>query len=101
MPAAVPNRSPKRFASRWPCFATKFRQIRRCYLRTAPIRNTVVPPQFPNPSPVPAIFAPDGFLLNRLRFYDFPIAFSAGDFKTFLLWASEHKPEHVREIEML
>jgi len=46
-------------------------------------------------------FAPDGFLLNRLRFYDFPIAFSAGDFKTFVLWASEHKPEHVRESEML
>ncbi|MGA8027298.1 MAG: ABC transporter permease, partial [Bryobacteraceae bacterium] len=43
----------------------------------------------------------DGFLLNRLRFYSSPLAFTPDDLDTSLRWASEQKPEHLGEIEKL
>jgi serine phosphatase RsbU (regulator of sigma subunit) len=42
-----------------------------------------------------------GFLLNRLKFYDFALPLSSGDFETWLRWAAEHRPQHLAEIESL
>ncbi len=39
-----------------------------------------------------------GFLLNRLRSYPYPLAFSSGEFDTVLLWAREHAPRHIPEV---
>ncbi|MBV9226577.1 MAG: SpoIIE family protein phosphatase [Acidobacteriaceae bacterium] len=50
----------------------------------------------------PAFIIPaDGFLLNRLRFYSSPLAFTPDDLDTCLRWASEHRPQHLAEIESL
>jgi predicted permease len=43
----------------------------------------------------------NGFLLNRLNFYGSPLAFTADDLDTCLRWASEHRPQHLAEIESL
>ncbi len=43
----------------------------------------------------------NGFLINRLKFYPAPLAFTAGDLDSALRWAMEQKPRHVAEIEML
>jgi putative ABC transport system permease protein len=42
-----------------------------------------------------------GFLLNRLRFYGSPMSFTAADLETTLRWAGAHKPQQVKEIELL
>ncbi|MFL6350625.1 MAG: ABC transporter permease, partial [Bryobacteraceae bacterium] len=44
---------------------------------------------------------PNGFLINRLKFYPAPLAFTPGDLDSSLRWAAEQKPRHVAEIEML
>jgi putative ABC transport system permease protein len=40
-------------------------------------------------------------LVNRLRHYPHPMTLMPSDFETWLRWATEFKPEHVREIEGL
>lgn len=42
-----------------------------------------------------------GFLVGRLRHYPHALALTEGDFQTWKEWASEFRPEHVREIERL
>lgn len=42
-----------------------------------------------------------GFLLNRLRFYTFPLAFTPADLDTAFRWASEQRPQYLSEIETL
>jgi putative ABC transport system permease protein len=42
-----------------------------------------------------------GFLLNRLKHYPHPLAFTERDFDVWLRWAREFRPEHVKEIERL
>ena len=42
-----------------------------------------------------------GFLENRVRFYSYPLPFSTGDLESWLRWAREHSPAHVREIQSL
>jgi predicted permease len=43
----------------------------------------------------------EGFLLNRLRFYSAPLGFTSADLETSLRWASEQKPRHLQELELL
>ena len=43
----------------------------------------------------------DGFLLNRLKFYDAPMSFSAADLETSRRWAAERKPQQAAELELL
>ncbi len=43
----------------------------------------------------------NGFLINRLKFYPAPLAFTPGDLDSSLRWAKEQKQQHVAEIEML
>lgn len=43
----------------------------------------------------------NGFLINRLRFYRAAVAFTPGDLDSALRWATEQKPRHVGEIQML
>ena len=43
----------------------------------------------------------NGFLLNRLRFYSAPLGFTAADLETSLRWASEQRPRHLQELELL
>lgn len=43
----------------------------------------------------------NGFLINRLKFYPAPLAFTLGDLNSALQWAKEQKPWHVAEIGML
>jgi predicted permease len=43
----------------------------------------------------------DGFLLNRLKFFPAPLAFTPGDLESSLRWATEQKPRHVTEIDLL
>jgi serine phosphatase RsbU (regulator of sigma subunit) len=43
----------------------------------------------------------NGFLLNRLRFYGSPLGFTFADLETSLRWASDQKPQHVNELELL
>jgi predicted permease len=43
----------------------------------------------------------NGFLRNRLKFYSSPLAFSAADLETSLRWATEQKPQHIAELELL
>ena len=47
--------------------------------------------------PLPAT----GFLINRLRFHDAPLPFSAGDLDACARWAGEHAHDHLPEIEAL
>jgi serine phosphatase RsbU (regulator of sigma subunit) len=42
-----------------------------------------------------------GFLVNRLKFYAFPLPFSAGDIDAWQRWAKENKPDFLAEIETL
>ena len=42
-----------------------------------------------------------GFLENRVRFYSYPLPFSTADLESWLRWAREHSPAHVREIQSL
>lgn len=44
---------------------------------------------------------PDGFLVSRLRFHNGPLPLTPGDFETWLRWASEQRPNHIAELEML
>ena len=43
----------------------------------------------------------NGFLLNRLKFYGAPMAFTSADLDTSLRWAVSHKPQQVHELELL
>jgi putative ABC transport system permease protein len=43
----------------------------------------------------------EGFLLNRLRFYAFPLPFDSGDVDAWQRWATENRPEYLAEIETL
>ncbi|MBZ5594894.1 MAG: ADOP family duplicated permease [Acidobacteriia bacterium] len=43
----------------------------------------------------------EGFLLNRLRFYAFPLPFNGGDVDTWQRWAKEYRPQYLAEIETL
>ena len=43
----------------------------------------------------------EGFLLNRLRFYAFPLPFNSGDVDTWQRWAKENRPQYLAEIETL
>ncbi len=43
----------------------------------------------------------EGFLLNRLRFYAFPLPFNAGDVDAWQRWAAENRPQYLAEIETL
>jgi serine phosphatase RsbU (regulator of sigma subunit) len=43
----------------------------------------------------------EGFLLNRLRFYAFPLPFDGGDVDTWQRWAQENRPQYLAEIETL
>lgn len=43
----------------------------------------------------------EGFLLNRLRFYAFPLPFDGGDVDAWQRWATENRPQYLAEIEML
>jgi predicted permease len=42
-----------------------------------------------------------GFLVNRLNAYPFPLPFTGGDYDALLQWASENKPERIAEIQTL
>ena len=42
-----------------------------------------------------------GFLENRVRFYSYPLPFSTGDLESWLRWARENSPAHIREIQSL
>ncbi len=42
-----------------------------------------------------------GFLLNRLRFYAFPLPFDGGDVDAWQRWAVENRPQYLAEIETL
>ncbi len=42
----------------------------------------------------------NGFLLNRLKFYGSPLSFTSADLETSLRWASEQRPQHVKELEL-
>jgi predicted permease len=42
-----------------------------------------------------------GFLENRVRFYSYPLPFSTADLESWLRWAREHSPGHIREIQSL
>jgi len=51
---------------------------------------------------IPSFSIPEnGFLINRLKFYRAPLAFTAGDLDSSLRWAKEQKATHVAEIESL
>jgi serine phosphatase RsbU (regulator of sigma subunit) len=43
----------------------------------------------------------EGFLLNRLRFYAFPLPFHGGDVDTWQRWARDIRPHYRAEIEAL
>jgi len=43
----------------------------------------------------------EGFLLNRLRFYAFPLPFDAGDVDAWQRWAAENRPQYLAEIEQI
>ena len=43
----------------------------------------------------------DGVLLKRLRHYNHPLAFSAGDWDTWTRWAREARPQHLAEVDRL
>ena len=43
----------------------------------------------------------EGFLLNRLKFYAFPLPFDAGDVDAWQRWATENRPQYLAEIETL
>jgi putative ABC transport system permease protein len=50
----------------------------------------------------PRASLPDnGFLLNRLRFYSYPLPFSTGDLESWLRWARDYYPEYAAEIQAL
>jgi predicted permease len=40
----------------------------------------------------------NGFLINRLKHFPYPLRLSAGELDTILMWASEHAPHHEPEI---
>jgi sigma-B regulation protein RsbU (phosphoserine phosphatase) len=56
---------------------------------------------------VPGTLAPerrlaaDGFLVNRLRFYSFPLPITSGDLDSWLSWARGAHESYVSEIELL
>jgi len=43
----------------------------------------------------------EGFLLNRLRFYAFPLPFNDEDVDAWQRWAKENRPQYLAEIETL
>jgi putative ABC transport system permease protein len=47
------------------------------------------------------VLSADGFLLGRLRFHTGPLPMTPGDFETWLRWASEQRPNHIAELEVL
>ncbi len=55
----------------------------------------------PEDQPAARSILANGFLTNRLRFYPAPLAFTSADLDSSLRWATEKKPQHVAEIEML
>jgi len=60
-------------------------------------RAAVTPEQAAADVSLPA----EGFLLNRLRFYAFPLPFDGGDVDAWQRWATENRPQYLAEIEML
>lgn len=57
--------------------------------------------RIPENQQAPCSIPANGFLINRLKFYPAPVAFTLGDLDSALRWAMEQKPRHVPEIEML
>jgi putative ABC transport system permease protein len=53
------------------------------------------------PVAVAGVIPPEGFLLGRLAFNTFPVAFSAGEMDTVLRWSREQRPQRVPEIQFL
>ena len=43
----------------------------------------------------------NGFLLNRLRHYPHPLAFTDVDLEAWLRWARQFKQEHIAEVEQI
>jgi predicted permease len=52
-------------------------------------------------APVRTAVPAAGFLVSRLRYHTFPLPLAAGDLDACALWAGEHTPGHLPEIETL
>jgi sigma-B regulation protein RsbU (phosphoserine phosphatase) len=49
----------------------------------------------------PCSLPANGFLINRLKHFHYPLQLSAGELDTVMMWARDHAPQHVPEIVAL
>jgi predicted permease len=61
------------------------------------LRRVVAVPDAESVRVLPA----DGFLVNRLQFYSYPLPFSSDDLESWRRWARERSPEYADEIQSL